>query len=90
MNTNQAKLFANGGSQAVRLPAEFRFADADAVYVRRDAISGDVILSAIPPQSDWASFFALRDRNDAHTDNRADFMRDRPLNEPLRPISLFE
>ncbi len=37
MNTKAAKLFTNGGSQAVRLPAEFRFTVADEVYVRRDA-----------------------------------------------------
>ena len=86
MNASQAKLFANGGSQAVRLPAKFRFADAKAVYIRRDAISGDLILSAKPPQSDWASFFALREG----TDEVADFMQDRPLNEPLTPIKLFD
>jgi antitoxin VapB len=53
-----AKLFSNGGSQAVRLPAEFRF-DADQVYVRRDERTGDVILSARPRKS-WAEFMALR------------------------------
>src|SRR5438105_5393638 len=37
-----AKLFTNGGSQAVRLPAEFRF-DGDEVFIRRDAVTGDVI-----------------------------------------------
>jgi antitoxin VapB len=42
-----AKLFKNGRSQAVRLPAAFRF-DGDKVYVRRDPTSGDVILSAKP------------------------------------------
>src|SRR5271166_724731 len=40
-----AKLFKNGRSQAVRLPAAFRF-EGDKVYVRRDPVSGDVILSA--------------------------------------------
>ena len=39
-----AKLFRNGGSQAVRLPAEFRF-EGDEVYVRRDETTGDVTLS---------------------------------------------
>jgi antitoxin VapB len=53
-----AKLFTNGGSQAVRLPAEFRF-DTDEVYVRRDERTGDVILSA-QPRSSWAEFMALR------------------------------
>ena len=48
-----AKLFANGRSQAVRLPAAFRF-DAKEVFIRQDAETGDVILSRRP--ADWASF----------------------------------
>lgn len=39
-----AKLFMNGRSQAVRLPAEFRF-EGDEVEIRRDEKTGDVILS---------------------------------------------
>jgi antitoxin VapB len=39
-----AKLFKNGRSQAVRLPAEFRF-EGDEVLIRRDPVTGDVILS---------------------------------------------
>lgn len=39
-----AKLFKNGRSQAVRLPAEFRF-EGDEVVIRRDPLTGDVILS---------------------------------------------
>lgn len=42
-----AKLFKNGRSQAVRLPAEFRF-DGDEVYIRKDPVTGDVVLSAKP------------------------------------------
>jgi antitoxin VapB len=53
-----AKVFSNGGSQAVRLPAEFRF-DADQVYVQRDERTGDVILSTRPRKS-WGEFMALR------------------------------
>jgi antitoxin VapB len=51
-----AKLFRNGRSQAVRLPAEFRFEGAE-VYVRRDPANGDVILSRHPES--WADFFEL-------------------------------
>jgi antitoxin VapB len=51
-----------GGSQAVRLHAEFRFEGSDEVYVRRDAVTGDVILSAAPPRSTWTDFFAFRDQ----------------------------
>lgn len=86
MQTKTAKLFVNGGSQAVRLPAEFRFEGTQEVYVRRDAVTGDVILSAVPARSTWDDFFAFRDQADVPQD----FMSDRPLNEPLRPRDLFE
>ena len=39
-----AKLFKNGRSQAVRLPAELRF-EGDEVLIRRDPVTGDVVLS---------------------------------------------
>ncbi|MBE7210749.1 MAG: AbrB/MazE/SpoVT family DNA-binding domain-containing protein [Gluconacetobacter diazotrophicus] len=45
-----AKIFRNGRSQAVRLPAAYRF-DASEVMIRRDAATGDVILSS--PNSGW-------------------------------------
>jgi antitoxin VapB len=47
METRTAKLFKNGASQAVRLPAEFRF-EGDEVYVTRDEQTGDVVLSTRP------------------------------------------
>ena len=55
-----AKIFLNGRSQAVRLPMEFRF-EADEVYIRRDASTGDVILST-RPGGDWQSFMELREQ----------------------------
>ena len=48
-----AKLFMNGRSQAIRLPAAFRF-NGDEVFIRQDPVSGDVILSSKP--SDWDGF----------------------------------
>jgi antitoxin VapB len=45
-----AKIFQTGRSQAVRLPAAFRF-DTREVYIRRDEATGDVILSRRP--ADW-------------------------------------
>lgn len=50
-----AKLFRNGRSQGVRLPAEFRFEGSE-VYIRRNA-SGDVVLSRRPES--WEGFFEL-------------------------------
>lgn len=51
-----AKLFRNGRSQAVRLPASYRFEGSE-VYVRRDPATGDVILSRRPES--WRDFFEL-------------------------------
>lgn len=72
-----AKIFTTGRSQAVRLPLEFRF-DVKEVYIRRDPVTGDVILSRRPDS--WAGFFAL----DVTTDVPADFMSadDRKQGDP--------
>lgn len=50
-----AKVFMSGRSQAVRLPAAYRF-EADEVFIRRDETTGEVILSARP--TSWDGFFA--------------------------------
>ncbi len=67
-----ARLFQNGGSQAVRLPSEFRF-QGNHVYIRRDESTGDVILSAHPRLS-WAEFMELRRTLGAVPE---DFLRER-------------
>ena len=54
-----AKLFRNGRSQALRLPAEYRFEGSE-VYIRRDPETGDVILSRRPDS--WQGFFDLASR----------------------------
>jgi antitoxin VapB len=69
-----AKLFRNGRSQAVRLPANFRFEGSE-VYVRRDPATGDVILSRRPES--WQDFFALADSVEIPEDFLAD-CRDAP------------
>jgi antitoxin VapB len=56
-----ASLFMNGRSQAVRLPAEFRF-NADHVFIYRDELTGNVVLSDKPQTSTWQSFMALREQ----------------------------
>ncbi len=43
----KAKVFMSGRSQAVRIPAPFRFSSSE-VYIRRDPKNGDVILSQSP------------------------------------------
>jgi antitoxin VapB len=50
-----AKLFINGRSQAVRLPAIYRF-DTKEVFIRQDPETGDIILSRKPET--WDDFFA--------------------------------
>lgn len=70
-----AKVFMNGRSQAVRLPAAFRFAESE-VFIRRDEETGDVILSRRP--GNWADFFDLI----AKLDVPKDFMADRQDGKP--------
>jgi antitoxin VapB len=79
----KAKLFVNGGSQAVRLPAEFRF-DGDEVDVRRDAVTGDVILSK--PRASWDDYFAWA----ATLNLPADFMatREQPTDDVRDPFAV--
>ncbi|MFN3228647.1 MAG: antitoxin [Asticcacaulis sp.] len=71
-----AKLFMTGQSQAVRLPKAFRF-DGTEVEIRRDALTGDVILRA--RQTDWDSFFALA----AQTPVPADFLSPQERHQEL-------
>jgi antitoxin VapB len=56
-----AKLFINGRSQAVRLPAAYRF-DTKEVFIRRDPETGDVILSRKP--ATWDDFFTALNETD--------------------------
>ena len=53
---NSAKLFTHGGSQAVRLPKEFRFEGTE-VHVRR--VGGEVVLSPRAPASAQSLIDAL-------------------------------
>jgi antitoxin VapB len=52
MKTERAKLFRNGGSQAVRLPKACRFADQHVVLVRRE---GRRVV--IEPADEWPDRF---------------------------------
>jgi antitoxin VapB len=83
-DTKTAKLFKNGSSQAVRLPAEFRFEGSE-VYVMRDEITGDVILSRRPGAKVWKDFFEMLHSIDVPED----FMAERPMNQPPRERNLF-
>jgi antitoxin VapB len=77
-DTGIAKLFRNGGSQAVRLPQEFRFA-GDRVRVRR-AGRGVLLEPLVTDVEEW---FAELDRDDLEP-----FMaegRNQPTT-PVRPV----
>lgn len=54
--SQSAKIFINSRSQAVRLPAAFRF-NCSEVFIRKDPKTGDVILSCKP--ENWDGFFNL-------------------------------
>lgn len=82
--TRIAKLFKNGSSQAVRLPAEFRF-DGDQVYATRNEVTGDVVLSDRPGAHAWREFFEMMHAIDVPEE----FMANRPMNLPPREGSPF-
>ena len=73
--TRIVKLFKNGASQAVRLPAEFRF-EGEEVYATRDEATGDVVLSSRPGAKTWGDLFEM-----LHSiEMPVDFMDERPMN----------
>lgn len=74
--TAVAKLFMNGRSQAVRLPAEFRFEGTE-VEIWRDPETGHVVLAEKPQRTgSWDKFFAAVNMLRSE-DIPDDFMRDR-------------
>lgn len=78
-----AKLFINGRSQAVRLPAAYRF-DSKEVFVRKDPETGDVILSRKP--ATWDDFFSALKGADVP----ADFLDEQERNQGTQDRDPFE
>ncbi len=85
METRTAKLFKNGSSQAVRLPAEFRF-EGKEVFVSRNEATGDVVLSSRPGTQSWGDLFSLIHS----TDVPDEFMADRPMNVFPQSKGIFD
>ena len=81
--TQVAKIFTNGRSQAVRLPAAYRF-DTKEVFIRQDAETGDVILSRRP--TTWDGFFAAL----LGADVPADFLNEKERNQGTQNRDPFE
>ncbi len=75
---SKARVFYSGRSQAVRIPAEFRFT-TDEVFVSRDPQSGGLILSESPVKT-WAEVFKALD--DAKFPD--DFLEDRDRRPPQK------
>ena len=78
-----AKLFTNGRSQAVRLPAAYRF-DTKEVFIHQDTETGDVILSRKPLT--WDDFFSALKGADAPTD----FLAKKERNQGTQDRDPFE
>lgn len=85
IETRVAKLFKNGASQAVRLPADFRF-EGNEVYITRDDATGDVVLSNQPGARTWNAFFELLHEVAVP----AGFMAERPLNVLPQKRGVFD
>jgi antitoxin VapB len=79
-----AKLFPNGRSQAVRLPAIYRFFDIKEVFIRQDPETGDVILSRKP--ATWDGFFSALKGIDVP----ADFLDEKERNQGTQDRDPFE
>ena len=77
MSSQTAKLFMNGRSQAVRLPAEYRF-EGKEVYITKE---GDKVILSSKPTS-WDDFF------DSPLVATPDFMTKRE-DLPLQERALF-
>lgn len=78
-----AKLFLDGRSQAVRLPAAYRF-DTKEVFIRQDPETGDVILSRKP--ATWDDFFAVLEGADVP----GDFLDEEERNQGGRTRAPFK
>jgi len=81
-----AKLFRNGRSQAVRLPAEFRF-EGKEVFIRRDEKTGDVVLSSRP--NSWDRFLQLREEALLHDREAVEQFLANRKDEPPEDRELF-
>lgn len=56
----KARVFRNGRSQAVRIPAEYRF-KSDEVYIRHNPATGELTLSERPLRPSLEEIFAELD-----------------------------
>ena len=75
--STKARVFMNGRSQHVTIPAKFRFRTSE-VYIERDPQSGVITLSEKPIHTSMEAVFAKFDEAGA-----ADFMVERDVSLPV-------
>ncbi len=73
----KARVFMSGRSQAVRIPAAYRFRSKE-VFIRRDPRNGDLILSQAP--GTWDEVYAALDKAGFPDD----FLADRKQGPPQK------
>jgi antitoxin VapB len=84
----KTRVFMSGRSQHVTIPAEYRFRSTE-VSIRRDAQTGDLILSEGP--GDWTEIFAALDAAHVPDSFLSDDERDRRAPASRRPLDeLFD
>ena len=80
----KAKVFMSGRSQAVRIPAAYRFRSSE-LSIRRDPSSGDVILSEGP--GTWSEVFAALDAASVPEDFLSEAERNQQAPENRDPFA---
>lgn len=84
--TRSIPIERDGDTQIIRLPADVRF-EGETVELRRDTVTGDVILSDRPKAKTWDELFAILDAMGPVPD---EFMADRPSNVPATERGVFD
>lgn len=82
MDTLTTRVFNNGNSQAVRIPAEFRL-DTDRVRITRNE-QGDLILHPLRAERGAALLAALRAVNEVDDDFGANLEADQLATQPMQ------
>ena len=82
MDTLTTRVFNNGNSQAVRIPAEFRL-DTDRVRITRNE-QGDLILHPLRAERGAALLAALRAVNEVDNDLGANLEADQLAMQPMQ------
>ena len=79
----KAKVFMTGRSQAVRIPARYRFR-SDEVYIRQDPQTGEITLSERPERQSFTEIYKMLDEA-AAAEGAIDLFSDRDMRPPDEP-----